>query len=256
MSINVLQGYSARSTGSSIRFGHWWSLSCSSISSLSTTLERRGKTMWSGCLLSHVSNPESGGKSSLYPIQKESLMKFRPWLQVVKLIKDFPERPVTAAIGDGANDVSMIQEAHIGLGKSHLLNFYVQLIQYVFFLVSLRHYGKRRTTSCSLCGLCLCPISLLAPCVIYSRTMVLLAYFVFGYVLFLQKSCVQHTRGLLFNFQCLLHTGTSYEKKTIEFLTIQVLLNCYVINSQCTTAFYWRCITSLSLGYLCSSSPY
>lgn len=27
-------------------------------------------------------------------------------------------------------------------------------------------------------------------------------------------------------------------KKTIEFLTIQVLLNLYVINSQCTTAFY------------------
>lgn len=24
--------------------------------------------------------------------------------------------PVTAAIGDGANDVSMIQEAHVGLG--------------------------------------------------------------------------------------------------------------------------------------------
>jgi phospholipid-translocating ATPase len=25
--------------------------------------------------------------------------------------------PTTAAIGDGANDVSMIQEAHVGLGK-------------------------------------------------------------------------------------------------------------------------------------------
>ena len=27
-----------------------------------------------------------------------------------------PRSPVTAAVGDGANDVSMIQEAHVGLG--------------------------------------------------------------------------------------------------------------------------------------------
>jgi len=38
---------------------------------------------------------------------------------VVKLVKEFPEKPTTAAIGDGANDVSMIQEAHIGLGILH-----------------------------------------------------------------------------------------------------------------------------------------
>lgn len=36
--------------------------------------------------------------------------------QVVKLMKTLPNRPITAAIGDGANDVSMIQEAHVGLG--------------------------------------------------------------------------------------------------------------------------------------------
>ncbi|XP_021935483.1 probable phospholipid-transporting ATPase IF isoform X4 [Zootermopsis nevadensis] len=36
--------------------------------------------------------------------------------QVVQLVKGFPEKPITAAIGDGANDVSMIQEAHVGLG--------------------------------------------------------------------------------------------------------------------------------------------
>ncbi|OWF54474.1 phospholipid-transporting ATPase IF [Mizuhopecten yessoensis] len=36
--------------------------------------------------------------------------------EVVKLIKNSKEKPVTAAIGDGANDVSMIQEAHVGLG--------------------------------------------------------------------------------------------------------------------------------------------
>lgn len=36
--------------------------------------------------------------------------------QVVQLVKGFSEKPITAAIGDGANDVSMIQEAHVGLG--------------------------------------------------------------------------------------------------------------------------------------------
>lgn len=37
---------------------------------------------------------------------------------MVKLVKGFPGKPITAAIGDGANDVSMIQEAHIGLGNN------------------------------------------------------------------------------------------------------------------------------------------
>ena len=34
----------------------------------------------------------------------------------MKLVKKSDKKPITAAIGDGANDVSMIQEAHIGLG--------------------------------------------------------------------------------------------------------------------------------------------
>ncbi|XP_046552884.1 phospholipid-transporting ATPase IF-like isoform X2 [Haliotis rubra] len=36
--------------------------------------------------------------------------------QVVRMIKMSPTKPVTAAIGDGANDVSMIQEADVGIG--------------------------------------------------------------------------------------------------------------------------------------------
>uniref|UniRef100_A0AAY5L4T2 Phospholipid-transporting ATPase n=1 Tax=Esox lucius TaxID=8010 RepID=A0AAY5L4T2_ESOLU len=36
--------------------------------------------------------------------------------QIVKLIKASPEHPITLAIGDGANDVSMILEAHVGIG--------------------------------------------------------------------------------------------------------------------------------------------
>ncbi|TNN37920.1 putative phospholipid-transporting ATPase IH [Liparis tanakae] len=37
-------------------------------------------------------------------------------LQIVKLIKASKEHPITLAIGDGANDVSMILEAHVGIG--------------------------------------------------------------------------------------------------------------------------------------------
>ncbi|XP_058811248.1 phospholipid-transporting ATPase IF [Topomyia yanbarensis] len=36
--------------------------------------------------------------------------------EVVQLMKTVESGPVTAAIGDGANDVSMIQEAHVGIG--------------------------------------------------------------------------------------------------------------------------------------------
>jgi phospholipid-translocating ATPase len=32
------------------------------------------------------------------------------------VVKKSAHKPMTAAIGDGANDVSMIQEAHVGLG--------------------------------------------------------------------------------------------------------------------------------------------
>ena len=38
--------------------------------------------------------------------------------QVVMLVKRTPAAPVTLAIGDGANDVAMIQAAHIGVGIS------------------------------------------------------------------------------------------------------------------------------------------
>ncbi|MFT7818860.1 putative phospholipid-transporting ATPase IF isoform X1 [Arapaima gigas] len=36
--------------------------------------------------------------------------------KVVRLIKTSPEKPITLAVGDGANDVSMIQEANVGIG--------------------------------------------------------------------------------------------------------------------------------------------
>ena len=42
-------------------------------------------------------------------------------LQIVKLVKNSENKPTTAAIGDGANDVAMIQEAHVGLGMWQIL---------------------------------------------------------------------------------------------------------------------------------------
>ncbi len=36
--------------------------------------------------------------------------------EIVHMVKTSPAAPITAAVGDGANDVSMIQEAHVGLG--------------------------------------------------------------------------------------------------------------------------------------------
>ena len=36
--------------------------------------------------------------------------------EIVRMMKNSPLKPITAAIGDGGNDVAMIQEAHVGLG--------------------------------------------------------------------------------------------------------------------------------------------
>jgi P-type E1-E2 ATPase len=37
------------------------------------------------------------------------------------MVKASAGSPITAAVGDGANDVAMIQEAHIGLGRQNSL---------------------------------------------------------------------------------------------------------------------------------------
>ncbi|KAF5920343.1 hypothetical protein HPG69_009593, partial [Diceros bicornis minor] len=80
-----------------------------------------------GAALSLIMKPQEDGSSSNYrevfleicrncsavlccrmaPLQKA---------QIVKLIKLSKEHPITLAIGDGANDVSMILEAHVGVG--------------------------------------------------------------------------------------------------------------------------------------------
>lgn len=39
-----------------------------------------------------------------------------PAPQIVKMVKNSKGSPITLSIGDGANDVSMILEAHVGIG--------------------------------------------------------------------------------------------------------------------------------------------
>lgn len=49
-------------------------------------------------------------------LQELDYLKKHFFFQIVHLIKNSKEKPITAAIGDGGNDVSMIKEAHIGIG--------------------------------------------------------------------------------------------------------------------------------------------
>ncbi|XP_048834601.1 phospholipid-transporting ATPase IH-like isoform X2 [Brienomyrus brachyistius] len=97
-----------------------------SLSGLSNDFQDYGLII-DGATLSAVLKPSEDGSSGSYkeifldicrncsavlccrmaPLQKA---------QIVKLIKASKERPITLAIGDGANDVSMILEAHVGIG--------------------------------------------------------------------------------------------------------------------------------------------
>uniref|UniRef100_A0A663FK08 Phospholipid-transporting ATPase n=1 Tax=Aquila chrysaetos chrysaetos TaxID=223781 RepID=A0A663FK08_AQUCH len=97
-----------------------------SLNRLSTDMQDYGLII-DGAALSLIMKPRQDGSSANYrelfleicrncsavlccrmaPLQKA---------QIVKLIKLSKEHPITLAIGDGANDVSMILEAHVGIG--------------------------------------------------------------------------------------------------------------------------------------------
>uniref|UniRef100_A0A8C4XVD7 Phospholipid-transporting ATPase n=1 Tax=Falco tinnunculus TaxID=100819 RepID=A0A8C4XVD7_FALTI len=97
-----------------------------SLNRLSTDMQDYGLII-DGAALSLIMKPRQDGSSGNYrelfleicrncsavlccrmaPLQKA---------QIVKLIKLSKEHPITLAIGDGANDVSMILEAHVGIG--------------------------------------------------------------------------------------------------------------------------------------------
>ncbi|CAH2223476.1 probable phospholipid-transporting ATPase IH isoform X1 [Pelobates cultripes] len=105
---------------------HRDSLTRDNFSGFSTDFQDYGLII-DGAALSLIMKPREDGRSTNYrevfleicrnctavlccrmaPLQKA---------QIVKLIKTSKERPITLAIGDGANDVSMILEAHVGIG--------------------------------------------------------------------------------------------------------------------------------------------
>ncbi|XP_063809222.1 phospholipid-transporting ATPase IH isoform X4 [Pseudophryne corroboree] len=105
---------------------HSESLTRDNFSGFSTDFQDYGLII-DGAALSLIMKPREDGSSTNYrevfleicrncsavlccrmaPLQKA---------QIVKLIKTSRERPITLAIGDGANDVSMILEAHVGIG--------------------------------------------------------------------------------------------------------------------------------------------
>ncbi|XP_063160925.1 phospholipid-transporting ATPase IH isoform X1 [Candoia aspera] len=105
---------------------HSGSLSRDIYSGLSAEMQDYGLII-DGAALSLIMKPREDGSSGNYreifleicrncsavlccrmaPLQKA---------QIVKLIKWSKEHPITLAIGDGANDVSMILEAHVGIG--------------------------------------------------------------------------------------------------------------------------------------------
>ncbi|KAK1169964.1 putative phospholipid-transporting ATPase IH [Acipenser oxyrinchus oxyrinchus] len=105
---------------------HCGSLTRDTVSGLSHDVPDYGLII-DGATLSSVIKPTEEGSSGNYkeifleicrncsavlccrmaPLQKA---------QIVKMIKTSKEHPITLAIGDGANDVSMILEAHVGIG--------------------------------------------------------------------------------------------------------------------------------------------
>lgn len=67
------------------------------------------------------------------------------------------KKGVTLAIGDGANDVAMIQKAHIGVGKFYRLynlcfncKIIAQINTHLYEIFSYRYFGGRGSSS-SLC---------------------------------------------------------------------------------------------------------
>jgi len=84
----------------------------------------------------HLSNPNSGRVS---PLQKAL---------VVKLVKK-NQKAILLAIGDGANDVSMIQAAHVGVGISGVEVHFLDHYDYVRVLTAFTgsascSFGRRR----------------------------------------------------------------------------------------------------------------
>lgn len=80
--------------------------------------------------------------------------------EVVKLMKHSDSKPITGAIGDGANDVSMIQEAHIGLGiMGKEGRQAVRCSDYAFSRFTTLQSYKLNVQDIDTCTVCYCTVS-------------------------------------------------------------------------------------------------
>lgn len=84
------------------------------------------------------------------------------------------KKAVTLAIGDGANDVAMIQKAHIGVGKFYhtykfSLNIFISLKHRDVLFFFYRHLGCRGSSGGLCLGLLYCTVSFPETSVIRSR---------------------------------------------------------------------------------------
>lgn len=66
--------------------------------------------------------------------------------QIVKMVKNSKGSPITLSIGDGANDVSMILEAHVGIGRQPNKRVFACVPKWpngvnVFFFPHVRYQG-------------------------------------------------------------------------------------------------------------------
>uniref|UniRef100_A0A673JEU5 Phospholipid-transporting ATPase n=1 Tax=Sinocyclocheilus rhinocerous TaxID=307959 RepID=A0A673JEU5_9TELE len=115
--------------------------------------------------------------------------------KVVRLLKTSPEKPITLAIGDGANDVSMIQEAHVGImgkeGRQAVRNSDYAIARFKFLAKLLLVHGH----------------------FYYIRIATLVQYFFYKNVCFI-------TPQFLYQFFCLFSQQTLYDSVYLTLYNI------------------------------------
>ena len=127
---------------------------------------------------------------------------------VVDLVKKY-KQAVTLSIGDGANDVSMIKTAHIGVGISGQ-----EGMQVIYNIITADYLAKKtglngiHISGRACVRLQYCPVSLLGTAFTCSRPLVLLADGQVFTLLFLQELCLHPLPFLVRLLLRILRSGT------------------------------------------------
>lgn len=132
--------------------------------------------------------------------------------EVVRMVKLSRESPVTAAIGDGANDVSMIQEAHVGFGLMGREGR--QAVNAADFA-----FGRFRFLK---------PVLLVHGSLFYHRVSNLIHFFFYKNVIFV-------TPQVIFSFYNVFATQTLYHGILVSDIVRRSSLTAFSCSSCCTT---------------------